>query len=213
MHTLAVRRLPSRVGEDKPAGMPGEDRRAADSGEGTPRPRASRRRSLIVSLSTRTARDQWMTRRKMRITNADIYGEKGDSSPIYINEDLTQHMKKLLWRVKSELKPDPFRYVWHGFRRDRSTATALARFADDVNSSLNDRQQVVVVYIDFKKAFDTLDHHQLLQAMDECGISGPVNKWLQSYLSERSLRTSVCGVTEFADLNFLTLYKTKLSYG
>lgn len=103
----------------------------------------------------------------------------------YIVEQITVFLEK--YNVLSN--------VQHGFRRGRSTATALARFADDVNGSLNDRQQVVVVYIDFKKAFDTLDHRQLLCAMDECGISGPVNKWLQAYLSDRTLRTAVCGVT------------------
>lgn len=82
----------------------------------------------------------------------------------------------------------------HGFRRGRSTTTALAQFADDVNECLGQRKQVVVVYIDFKKAFDTLGHHQLLQAMEECGIAGPLNRWLRAYLTGRTLQTVVDGV-------------------
>ncbi|KAG7300160.1 hypothetical protein JYU34_015709 [Plutella xylostella] len=81
----------------------------------------------------------------------------------------------------------------HGFRRGRSTATALARFTDSVNTSLNSGQQVLAVFIDFKKAFDTLDHCQLLQAMEECGISGPTNQWFRNYLTDRTLRTAVGG--------------------
>ncbi|XP_063388313.1 myrosinase 1-like [Cydia fagiglandana] len=51
----------------------------------------------------------------------------------------------------------------------------------------------MVVFIDFKKAFDTLDHEQLLQAMDECGIRGPTNQWFREYLKNRTLRTIING--------------------
>lgn len=81
----------------------------------------------------------------------------------------------------------------HGFRRGRSTATALTQFTDYINNNLNDRKQLVAVFIDFKKAFDTLDHDQLIQAMNECGIRGPLNVWLKSYLHNRKLRTVISG--------------------
>ncbi|XP_061724268.1 uncharacterized protein LOC133530373 [Cydia pomonella] len=83
----------------------------------------------------------------------------------------------------------------HGFRRGRSTATALTQFSNYVNSSLGGGQQVLAVFIDFRKAFDTLDHEQLLQAMDECGIRGPTNQWFREYLHNRTLRTVVKGTT------------------
>lgn len=83
----------------------------------------------------------------------------------------------------------------YGFRRGRSTASVLARFTDDVNEALDQRKQVVVIYIDFKKAFDTLEHHQLLQAVEECGVGGPLKQWLRAYFTNRQLRTVIDGVT------------------
>lgn len=80
----------------------------------------------------------------------------------------------------------------HGFRPERSTATALAKFNDDVNNSLNKREQVVAIFIDFKNAFDTLDHGGLLQAMYDCGIRGPTNNWFRAYLENRYLKVCVC---------------------
>lgn len=82
----------------------------------------------------------------------------------------------------------------HGFRHSRSTSTVLDKFADDVNGHLNDKKYVVLLFIDFKKAFDTLEHNLLLKAMSECGISGPTNKWFSEYLHKRTLSTMVDGV-------------------
>lgn len=79
----------------------------------------------------------------------------------------------------------------HGFRRNRSTATALEQFTDDVNNYLNDKKQVVALFIDFKKAFDTLDHGGLLRAMNECGIRGYVQEWFQEYLNDRHMRVVI----------------------
>lgn len=56
----------------------------------------------------------------------------------------------------------------HGFRSGRGTSTALSNFTDGGN-------QVVCIFIVYKKTFDTLDLDILLKAMDECGIRGPIN--------------------------------------
>lgn len=51
----------------------------------------------------------------------------------------------------------------------------------------------MLLFIDFKKAFDTLEHGGLLQSMQECGIRGPVFEWFREYLSNRQLKVRVCG--------------------
>lgn len=83
----------------------------------------------------------------------------------------------------------------HGFRRGRSTATALAQFTDYVNNSLNEGKFVAALFIDYKKAFDTLDHEVLIKAMDECGIRGPISRWIRCYLQNRTIRTLIDGTT------------------
>ncbi|CAH2106185.1 unnamed protein product [Euphydryas editha] len=83
----------------------------------------------------------------------------------------------------------------HGFRKGRSTVSALSSFAEYVNEALDSGEQLIAIFIDYKKAFDTLDHNILLQAMHECGIRGPTNNWFRSYLSNRKIRTLINGVT------------------
>ena len=47
------------------------------------------------------------------------------------------------------------------------------------------REIVFGIYIDLKKAFDTVQHHILLQNLEHYGIHGVVLDWFDSYLSKR----------------------------
>lgn len=54
----------------------------------------------------------------------------------------------------------------HGFRTDPGSSMALATFTDDVNNCLYVRNQVVYIFIDYKKVFDTLDYDVLMKAIE-----------------------------------------------
>ena len=69
----------------------------------------------------------------------------------------------------------------------------------------------VVLFLDLKKAFDTVDHHILLSKFELCGIKGTSLKWFESYLSGRnqicsvnsrvsSVRQLKCGVPQGSNL-------------
>lgn len=81
--------------------------------------------------------------------------------------------------------------IQHGFRPNRSTDTALSQFTDDINKMLNEQKVIIALFIDYKKAFDTLDHVGLLRAMNECGIRGPMSIFFQNYLQNRTLKVKV----------------------
>ena len=44
---------------------------------------------------------------------------------------------------------------------------------------------IIGVFIDLKKAFDTVDHNILVTKLDHYGIRGVAKKWLFSYLENR----------------------------
>ena len=46
----------------------------------------------------------------------------------------------------------------HGFRKDHSTSSAVYTLTQYIYDSLDERKYVCCVYIDYSKAFDTLDH-------------------------------------------------------
>ena len=47
------------------------------------------------------------------------------------------------------------------------------------------------VFIDLKKAFDTVDHKILLHKLDHYGFRGVINKWFSSYLEGRTQTTRI----------------------
>ena len=80
-----------------------------------------------------------------------------------------------------------------GFRSLHSTVTALIEATD--NWSLNiDRGFInAVVFLDLKKAFDTVDHTILLSKLQAYGIQGSTNQWFCSYLKHRTQTCLVNG--------------------
>ncbi|CAH2107680.1 unnamed protein product [Euphydryas editha] len=74
----------------------------------------------------------------------------------------------------------------HGSLKGRSTSSNLALFLDYVLNNMEGRGQVDVIYTDFEKAFDRVDHDILLLKLEYLGIHGDLLRWVRSYLTNRS---------------------------
>ena len=51
----------------------------------------------------------------------------------------------------------------YGFRRNRSTLTALVQMTEKILSYLDAECSTIAIFIDLKKAFDTIDHDILIK--------------------------------------------------
>jgi len=68
-----------------------------------------------------------------------------------------------------------------GFRRKISTSSALLQFIDSVLKSMDEGHVSGVVYVNWKKAFGTVDHSLLLSKLTAYGVAEASLKWFPSY--------------------------------
>ena len=78
-----------------------------------------------------------------------------------------------------------------GFRSLRSTLTALLEATNSWSVNIDNGFLNGVVFIDLKKAFDTIDHEIILRKLSYFGVVQATAKWFQSYLSNRTQRCNV----------------------
>ena len=81
----------------------------------------------------------------------------------------------------------------HGFRMRHSCLTQLLSHHEKIVSALEYNNAVDVVYLDFAKAFDKVDHGILLHKVRSLGISGKLGVWLHSFLTGREQQVAVDG--------------------
>ena len=74
----------------------------------------------------------------------------------------------------------------YGFRSNHSTSLALTEFVEKVTSAIDKQESTFGVFIDLKKAFDTIDYKTLLSKLQCYGIRGLALDWIKSYLANRS---------------------------
>ena len=65
-----------------------------------------------------------------------------------------------------------------GFRKNHSTISTVALFTNGFYNTINSKKHSIATYIDFSKAFDTVDHHILIQKLNKLGIKGKTPKQL-----------------------------------
>ena len=72
-----------------------------------------------------------------------------------------------------------------GFQKGKSTNMALIMLIDKISEALDKGELAIGVFLDFSKAFDTVDHDILTRKLDLYGIKGIYNDWFKNYLDNR----------------------------
>ena len=73
-----------------------------------------------------------------------------------------------------------------GFRKNHSTETAAIAFTDSVRRNMDQGLFTGAVFIDLRKAFDTIDQSVLLNKLMKYGVNDLELEWFNNYLTCRS---------------------------
>ena len=80
----------------------------------------------------------------------------------------------------------------HGVLPEKSCTTQMIPFADDLAMGIQQKSRIDVIYFDFAKAFDSVNHDIILQKLKyQFNIDGTMLNFLKSYLENRTQRVVI----------------------
>ena len=78
-----------------------------------------------------------------------------------------------------------------GFQKNKSTELAVNSILSSVTTSLENKETAYCIFLDFAKAFDTVNHNILIQKLEYHGVRGKALDLFKSYLSDRQQFTEI----------------------
>ena len=72
------------------------------------------------------------------------------------------------------------------FRRLNSTTTSLISSTGHWHENMDNNKMYLAIFLDLRKAFDTVDHNILIKKLNSYGIVDRTGDWFESYLSNRT---------------------------
>ena len=73
----------------------------------------------------------------------------------------------------------------HGFMKKKSTQSNLLETFEEWTKALDDKNGLDVVYLDYRKAFDTVPHKRLVRKLKGYGIRDKMLNWVEDFLRDR----------------------------
>ena len=107
--------------------------------------------------------------------------------PISLLSIFSQILEKIMYkRLIAFVNANNLLYKFQfGFREKHSTYMPLIIILDKITEALDNGNYVIGIFLDFRKAFDTVNHKILLDKLYHYGIRGPAYRWFVSYLTDR----------------------------
>ena len=135
-----------------------------------------------LSLSQNYLPTDWRTHLIKPLFKSGDKGSIRNYRPISLLPIVSKVLEKLVYNGIVDFVSDSVSVSQFGFLRGRSTLQQLLVF---FNILLSSSSQTDVIYLDFRKAFDSVAHNELLYKIWKFGITGNLWLWLSAYLTNR----------------------------
>ena len=143
---------------------------------------------FTASICTGIFPQEWKASRVSPVYKSGIRNNPSNYRPISVIPVVAKTFEKIVYGQLYEylnsyhlLNP-----CQSGFRSLHSTLTALLEATNSWSVNIDNGLVNEVVFIDLKKAFDTIDHKIMLRKLENYGVDPSSLRWFESYLSDRT---------------------------
>ena len=148
-----------------------------------------------MSLSTSYLPVEWRTHCVTPIFKSGDRSKVSNYRPISLLCVISKVFEKIIFNASINFLSDIFTPHQFGFLPGRSTLQQLLLFINDLLDSKNNNMVTDVIYLDFRKAFDSVSHTKLLHKLQSYGINGTLLQWYRAYLVSRFQYVRINNIT------------------
>jgi len=143
---------------------------------------------FMTSINNGTMPAEWKIHKIIPVYKSGDKTSTSNYRPISLLCIISKLLERLIYNkiintVSNSITPHQY-----GFQRGSSTLQQLIVYFHQLITS---KEEIDVIYIDFRKAFDSVPHNDLLVKLWNMGISGTLWRWFAFYLSNRRQCVSV----------------------
>ena len=151
----------------------------------------------IVNLSLLTGKVPSICK-KARVTPLHKSGNKDDVNnyrPISILPFIGKIIEYFVCTQTTDYMEENHLFTRHqyGFRKNHSTNYLMFDLFDEIYKNKSRGHRPGIIFLDIKKAFDTVNHSILLEKLSYYGFGGTVLLWFKNFLSDRYICTRLNG--------------------
>ena len=151
-----------------------------------------------LSLQTGFIPDEFKTAKVVPIYKSESKLTFNSYRPISLLPALSKLLEKVVAKqMLGFLNKHKILYdLQFGFRKGRSTSQPMVKFLDNIYNALNkDEPEITIgIFLDLKKAFDTANHHIILEKLKHYGFRGVSSLWFRNYLTNRKQVVTINGI-------------------
>lgn len=116
--------------------------------------------------------------------------------PISLTSFVFKTMERLCFfrAYETALSDKPMHVQQHAYRAGYSTESAISKVIDTIEKGLLKKSYTLASFIDISSAFDKLDPHRAINALEKRGFEDEITKWYKNYLTRRYATVEIKGV-------------------
>ena len=148
---------------------------------------------FTICINSASIPTQWKSHLIVPIPKSGSKSLVNNYRPISLLSNVSKVLERLIYDRISDFIRSRISQYQFGFMMHRSQVHKLLTSLNIIVSSINSRHCADIIFLDLKKAFDSVGHNELIYKLKALGLSDHQCKWFRSYLTGRFRYVSIEG--------------------